>query len=368
MAGSLNATMTEVFGYKINLINELGRGAFGTVYEGKGENDSVAAVKKICTGTKEDRRKASTEALKFHYLKDKLLQSNIHIMKIYDVKYLQNAVWIIMELCDLGDLNKFFKQNNSQLTIEMKVKLMKQIMNGIAFLHHRNIVHRDIKPGNILLASTPEQNAVVKLGDFGLSKILDPDSMTSAMSSNVGTFSFKAPEFWNTGPDADGKVRYHRNVDVYAAGLTFTAMLQAEPGRSLVPKAEGSLKSGEIVMPIGLAAHNHMANSLPDIVIVENKKTDTDLERKVKELIRGMTHVSARDRFSASNVNKKVTFHKLSPSHKLLTFLEESALLSKLRSYPIPFRSLTILLKDIIVDTTCIFIIYIFLQNNIHCI
>ena len=111
MAGSLNATMTEVFGYKINLINELGRGAFGTVYEGKRQNDSVVAVKKICTGTKEDRRKASTEALKFHYLKDKLLQGNVHVMKIYDVKYLQHAVWIVMELCDLGDLNKFFKKN-----------------------------------------------------------------------------------------------------------------------------------------------------------------------------------------------------------------------------------------------------------------
>ena len=108
-----------------------------------------------------------------------------------------------MEFCDLGDLNQFFKSYYSQLTIEMKVKLMKQIMNGIAFLHDRNIVHRDIKPGNILLASTPEHNVVVKLGDFGLSKILDPDSLTSAMSSNVGTLSFKAPEFWNTTPDED---------------------------------------------------------------------------------------------------------------------------------------------------------------------
>ena len=49
MAGSLNATMTEVFGYKIDLINELGRGAFGTVYKGRGLNDSDVAVKKICT-------------------------------------------------------------------------------------------------------------------------------------------------------------------------------------------------------------------------------------------------------------------------------------------------------------------------------
>ena len=291
MAASPNGT-TEVFGYKIDLMNELGRGSFGTVYKGYGENNFVVALKKICTGTKKNRENASREAFKFQYMKDHLLQTNDHITRIYDVKYLQNAVWI--------------KNYYSQLTFEVMVKLMKQIMNGIAFLHDRNIVHRDIKPGNILLASRPRQNVVVKLGDFGLSKILDPDSLTSAMSSNVGTLSFKAPEFWNTRPDADGKVKYYRNVDVYAAGLTFAAMIQAQYGRTLVPKAGGSLQSAEAVMPVGLAAHNRMVNRQPDIVIVKDKETDTNVLRKVKELIRGMTHISERDRFSASKVIKKV--------------------------------------------------------------
>ena len=87
---------SDIFGYKIDFINELGRGAFGTVYKGVGANNSVVAVKKICTGTREDRRKASTEALKFHYLKDRLLQTNDHITLIHDVKYMQNAVWIYL--------------------------------------------------------------------------------------------------------------------------------------------------------------------------------------------------------------------------------------------------------------------------------
>ena len=91
------------------------------------------------------------------------------------------------------------------------------------------------------------------------------------MSSNVGTLSFKAPEFWNTQPDADGKVRYHRNVDVYAAGLTFAAMLQAKPGRSLTPKPEGSLQPSEALMPIGLAAHTRRVNRHPDIDVVKHR-------------------------------------------------------------------------------------------------
>ena len=131
--------MAEVFGYRIDFMEELGRGSFGTVYKGFGENDSIVAVKKIATGTKGDRVKASNEAVKFHYLKDKLLQSNNHITRIYDVKYLRDAVWIIMEFCDLGDLNQFFGKYPDSLDIDKKVMLMKQIMAGITFLHNMNI-------------------------------------------------------------------------------------------------------------------------------------------------------------------------------------------------------------------------------------
>ena len=103
---------------------------------------------------------------------------------------------------------------------------MKQTMSGIAYLHSQDIVHRDIKPANILAKST-QNGVVIKLADFGLCKILD-DRQTSTMHSNVGTMAFKAPEFWD--PQTDERIRYHRNVDVYAAGLTFTAIGQATPG------------------------------------------------------------------------------------------------------------------------------------------
>ena len=103
------AARHEVFGYTLNFLDELGRGAFGTVYKGQDENESTVATKKVNTESKDDKRKASTEAMRFHYLKGKLLQQNDHIMKIHDVKYFQYAIWIVMEYCNLGDLNKFFK-------------------------------------------------------------------------------------------------------------------------------------------------------------------------------------------------------------------------------------------------------------------
>ena len=110
---------------------------------------------------------------------------------------------------------------------------MKHVMNGLAYLHSQNVVHRDIKPANILVKSTTMGAEINnKLADFGLCRILAPDEST--MSSNVGTLMFKAPEFWD--PKSNDKVKYHRNVDVYAAGLTFAAMLQAVPGRKHLNK------------------------------------------------------------------------------------------------------------------------------------
>ena len=147
----------------------------------------------------------------------------------------------------------FFKHyNETVMETCVKVKLMKQIISGLAFLHNKDIVHRDIKPTNILLKSTRGKHAIAKLEGFGLSKIFEAVGMTSAMSSQVGTHRFKAPEFFNRGPD--NKVRYHRNVDVYAVGLTFAAMLQAQSGSQLVPKVEGSLQDSETRIGIGFVA------------------------------------------------------------------------------------------------------------------
>ena len=66
------------------------------MYKGyKADDGSVAAIKKVKTVTKEDKRKAGTEAFRFHYLKDEILQQNEHMVKIVDVKYYQCAVWIV---------------------------------------------------------------------------------------------------------------------------------------------------------------------------------------------------------------------------------------------------------------------------------
>ena len=294
------SAVTDVFGNKVDLLQELGRGGFGTVYKGTNRFGDTIAVKKI---SKKDRTKASAEAVKFHFLKRTI--SHRQIIKVYDVKSSDDSMWIMMEYCDLGDLNEYFKRNNWLRNHSyQKAVLMQQIINGIAFLHSNRIVHRDIKPGNVLLKSKRLGHPLVKLGDFGLSKILDPDSVTSAMSSNVGTLSFKAPEFWDQKPG--NKVRYHKNVDVYSAGLTFTAMLQAQADQNLVPSVEGSLHASETNMPIGLAAYSRMTYKQPAISVVEIRSSDDRTTKGVKQLIREMTYAQPNIRIPSLQAKQKL--------------------------------------------------------------
>ena len=290
---------TKVCGYSIDLLHEIGRGSFGTVYRGYDDDGHSVAIKKI---SKHNREAAIKEAVKFYSLKKGVRHGNI--IKVHDVKTWEDSMWIVMEYCDFEDLNNFFEKYHGKLDKKKKVRIMSQISRGMTFLHNQNIVHRDIKPGNILLKSE-NAKVIVKLGDFGLSKTLDPDDITSAMSSNVGTLAFKAPEFWNR--ESNGKVRYHRSVDVYAAGLTFTAMLQTISGvQSLVPKVEGTLEHSETLMSIGFAAFTRYQNNKTEIRVVVQDENNTPSVNRLKSIIEAMMCFLPEARIAAAEVVKRI--------------------------------------------------------------
>ena len=130
-----------------------------------------------------------------------------------------NRLDLAFEFLDM-DLRKYiykFKQNINLTGLEIK-KIMYQMINAIAHCHSRRIIHRDIKPNNILITKDGE---TVKLADFGLSRTfkLRMDTMTN----EIETLWYRAPEILL------GSKNYSLGVDSWGVGCIFVELVERRP-------------------------------------------------------------------------------------------------------------------------------------------
>ncbi len=287
----------DVGKYTVFLSNQLGNGAFGVVYKARDEGGQPVAAKKISVA--EHRELAVQEVENFYKLMP--LQHD-NIVKIFDINRERDVMWIFMEQCELGDLDKYFRNNLSRLSDNKKVDLMLQIAEGVEFLHTNGITHRDIKPANILVNKAGHKDPdIIKLTDFGLTKFLDPDGATGMMSTATGTPLFMAPEFWDK--SRDGRISYTNSVDIYAAGLTYLSMLQAISGRQLFPyieNTEDKASADVLGLTIGQAMLAKQKRNEPEIRLTEITDADSRIIMAVKKLIKQMTYVKPDYRATAS--------------------------------------------------------------------
>ena len=276
----------QVKQYTIGAKDILGHGAFGVVYRAKDFEGKHLAAKTI-----DGKRHPKILDQNF----DLVLQLNHpNIVDVFDIHKESDTFWMFMEICEYGDLNQLFRrQEVGQMQL---LEIMTQIMSGLKYLHGRNVIHRDIKPANILISGI--KYLLIKLTDFDVSKFFDSEIETSVMSSNVGTFSFKAPEFFQR--IKPGQIQYHRNVDIYAAGLTFLAMLQAKKGRNaLIPRIETAQDDSELHVPsIGQLIAERIKYKSKALDVVKDTR-ETIFFAKLKGLIKKMTHFNPEERITA---------------------------------------------------------------------
>ena len=302
----------KVGDFTINVSSHIGSGAMGVVHPARNATGKDVAAKRICG---KDHHKMAKITKDLH----KLLQlKHPYIVEFYDVKQIESSLWIFMEFCPHQDLGEFYGRR--QLTERQKLDIMIQIALGVEYLHKNNIIHRDIKPSNILISS--DNPVIIKLTDFDFSKFLEDNCDTSLMTTNVGTPAFKAPEFFLKTDER--KIHYHRNVDIYAMGLTFLAMIQQN--RGLVPQIETPVDDSELYLPVGrLIAERIRFNKtqldvIPEPPITrgsfldrmfgkrrqdcEKVPTDQsiDFPKELRKLIRCMTFHAPRERVTASEV------------------------------------------------------------------
>ena len=287
----------EVGQYIVNTGVVLGKGAFGIIHTAFASNGEEVAAKRIDGKNPIKMQKVTKDLEKLHKLKHK------NIVKVLDVYQEETVIWVMMELCDKGDLTSYIEAQSTKITDTESLNIMLGIAQGVDYLHNKNVIHRDIKPENILLSRGIL--TVAKLTDFDLSKFLEEGYDTSVMTTDVGTRAYKAPEFWKR--TADGKLNYHRNVDVYAMGLTFLAMVQGK--KKLCPTIETPLDASELHQPIGALIAERIRFKIEPLEIISDNisLSLSPKQRKIRCLVQKMTKVQPKERLQAKAVVKELT-------------------------------------------------------------
>lgn len=190
----------------------IGTGSFGEVYQGLNDEGSYFAVKKMRMGNAKETENLSAEI----ELMEGLCHPNIVQYLGFKVDQEEGVVYIFQEWVPGGSIANMLTKFGP-FTIGMIKNYTRQILTGLKYLHAHNIVHRDIKGGNVLI----DDHGIVKLADFGAS-IKMKFNETQETTTIKGTPYFMAPEVLSEN-------KYGRRGDIWAVGCTVIQMLTGHP-------------------------------------------------------------------------------------------------------------------------------------------
>ncbi|XP_055368828.1 protein tyrosine kinase 2aa isoform X6 [Betta splendens] len=188
--GVVEARDYEIQRDRIELGRCIGEGQFGDVHQGiynSPDKPSLAVAIKTCKNCTSDsvREKFLQEALTMRQF------DHPHIVKLIGV-ITENPVWIIMELCTLGELRSFLQVRKYSLDLATLILFAYQLSTALAYLESKRFVHRDIAARNVLVSSVD----CVMLGDFGLSRYMEDSSYYKASKGKL-PIKWMAPESIN---------------------------------------------------------------------------------------------------------------------------------------------------------------------------
>ncbi|GFS43368.1 hypothetical protein NPIL_292773 [Nephila pilipes] len=189
-------------------LNKLGEGTYATVFRGRSRlTDNLVALKEI--RLEHDEGAPCTAIREVSLLKD--LKHN-NIVTLHDIIHTEKCLTLVFEFLE-NDLKKYLDDVGAPISLDNVKIFLFQLLRGLAYCHRRKVLHRDLKPQNLLINEKGE----LKLADFGLAR---------AKSVPTKTYSNEVVTLWYRPPDVLlGSTDYSTSIDLWGVGCIFFEMV-----------------------------------------------------------------------------------------------------------------------------------------------
>ena len=199
---------------RYELIRAIGHGAMGVVYEARDPNlDRRVAIKTIRVESQDSRAVADYEVRFRTEARSVARLQHPNIVSVYDSDRDGAIAYLVMEFIQGHDL-KHYLDSGIRYSLDQVVSIMGDLLSALDYAHRQGVVHRDVKPANILM----ERGGSIKLTDFGVARIQDSEDATRSRDTVVGTLKYMAPE------QLQG-ARIDSRADLFSAGVVLYQML-----------------------------------------------------------------------------------------------------------------------------------------------
>ena len=196
----------------------LGHGSFATVWRGHHRTTNAPVAIKSISRSKLSGHVKHADNLQSEISILRTLQSP-HIVQLLDLQSSERHIYLILEFCAGGDLSHFLRQHKA-LPLPLVQHFARHLMLGLQLLHSKQLIHRDLKPQNLLLdQATHPMQATLKLADFGFARELEGEDLAATL---CGSPLYMAPEILRYQP-YDGK------ADLWSVGAIVYEMVAGRP-------------------------------------------------------------------------------------------------------------------------------------------
>ncbi|WJX92387.1 non-specific serine/threonine protein kinase [Trifolium repens] len=229
-------TMTRLVGDYI-LGPRIGSGSFAVVWRSRHRNSGlIVAIKEI------DKTQLSPK-VRDNLIKEISILSTIHhpnIIQLFEVIQTNDRIYLVLEYCGGGDLSAYINRYG-RVSESVARHFMRQLGAGLQVLQEKNLIHRDLKPQNLLLATT-SATPLMKIGDFGFARSLTPLQLADTL---CGSPYYMAPEIIQS-------QKYDAKADLWSVGAILYQLVVGKPpfdGNSQLQLFQNILASTELHFP-----------------------------------------------------------------------------------------------------------------------